>query len=50
MTPLYDVVEACLQVLGRAGKRQVQAPGLAMTASELGNYNAAVVHILEGCK
>ena len=50
VTPLYDVVEACLQVLGRAGKRQVQAPGLAMTASELGNYNAALVHILEGCK
>ena len=50
VTPLYDVVEACLQVLGRAGKRQVQAPGLAMTASELGNYNAAVVHILEGCQ
>ncbi len=50
VTPLYDVVEACLQVLGRAGKRQVRAPGLAMTASELGNYNAAVVHILEGCQ
>ena len=50
VTPLYDVVEACLQVLGRAGKRQVQGQGLAMTASELGNYNAAVVHILEGCQ
>ncbi len=50
VTPLYDVVEACLQVLGRAGKRQVRAPSLAMTASELGNYNAAVVHILEGCQ
>lgn len=50
VTPLYDVVEACLQVLGRAGKRQVKGQGLAMTASELGNYNAAVVHILEGCQ
>lgn len=48
-TPLYDVVEACEQILGRAGKRQVANASLAMTASELGNYNAALVHILEGC-
>jgi len=48
-TPLYDVVEACEQVLGRAGRRQVRNAGLAMTASELGNYNAALVHILEAC-
>ena len=47
-TPLYDVVEACLQVLGRAGERQVANAGLAMTVSELGNYNAAIVHLLEG--
>lgn len=49
VTPLYDIVEACIQVLGRAGKRQVRGPGLALTASELGNYNAALVHILEAC-
>ena len=47
-TPLYDVVEACLQVLGRAGERQVANGRLGMTVSELGNYNAAMAHILEG--
>ena len=47
-TPLYDVVEACIQVLGRAGRRQVQGPPTAMTVSELGNYNAAIAHVLEG--
>ena len=47
-TPLYDVVEACLQVLGRAGDRQVANARIAMTISELGNYNAAIAHILEG--
>ena len=47
-TPLYDVVEACLQVLGRAGERQVAGAEIGMTVSELGNYNAAIVHLLEG--
>lgn len=47
-TPLYDVVEACIQVLGRAGERQVHQARTAMTVSELGNYNAAIAHILEG--
>ena len=47
-TPLYDVVEACLQVLGRAGDRQVANARIGMTISELGNYNAAIAHILEG--
>ena len=47
-TPLYDVLEACVQVLGRAGERQVKNARIAMTVSELGNYNAAIAHILEG--
>jgi acetyl-CoA C-acetyltransferase len=48
-TPLYDVVEACEQVLGRAGDRQVKkGANVSMTVSELGNYNAAIAHILEG--
>ncbi len=47
-TPLYDVVEACIQVLGLAGERQVPNARVGMTVSELGNYNAAIAHILEG--
>ena len=47
VTPLYDVVEAVTQLLGRAGERQVTGAGLALTACELGNYNAALVHVLE---
>jgi acetyl-CoA acetyltransferase len=47
-TPLYDVVEACIQVLGRAGPRQVDGARLGMTISELGNYNPAIAHIVEG--
>ena len=46
--PLYDIIEACIQVLGRAGERQVKRHGLGMTVSELGHYNAALVHVLEG--
>jgi acetyl-CoA acetyltransferase len=47
-TPLYDVVEAIEQVLGRAGGRQVARARRAMTVSELGHYNAALAHVLEG--
>ena len=50
VTPLYDVVEAVTQLLGRAGERQVRDAGLALTACELGRYNAALVHVLEGCR
>ena len=49
VTPLYDIVEAVLQVHGRAQGRQVQRRGLAMSICELGKYNAALVHVLEGC-
>lgn len=50
VTPLYDVLEAVTQVLGRAEQRQVAgaAGGLALSACELGKYNAALVHVLEG--
>lgn len=49
VTPLYDVLEAVTQVLGRAGDRQVAGAQLALTACELGKYNAALVHVLEAC-
>jgi acetyl-CoA C-acetyltransferase len=48
VTPLYDVVEAATQLVGRAAGRQVARPGFAMTVSELGKYNASLVHVLEG--
>ncbi len=48
VSPLYDILEACTQVLGRAERRQVEGARLAMSVSELGKYNAALVHILEG--
>lgn len=46
-TPLYDVLEACEQLLGRAGKRQVRDATVALTMCELGKFNAALVHVLE---
>ncbi len=48
VTPLYDVIEAVQQVTGTAGDRQVRHARIAMTVSELGKYNAALVHLLEG--
>lgn len=47
ITPLYSFVEAFAQLTHRAGSRQVSQATLGMTACELGNYNAALVHILE---
>lgn len=47
VTPLYSFVEVFEQLLGRAGGRQVKDAALALTSAELGNYNAAMVHILE---
>jgi acetyl-CoA C-acetyltransferase len=46
-TPLYNFVEVADQLRGRAGERQVANAELALTSNELGNYNAALVHILE---
>lgn len=49
-TPLYNVIELADQLRGRAGKRQVKGAELALMMNELGNYNAALVHILEACR
>jgi acetyl-CoA C-acetyltransferase len=35
------------QLRHRAGERQVADARLAVTSAELGNYNAALVHVLE---
>lgn len=48
VTPLYNVVEVVQQLQGEAGERQVSNARLAVTSSELGNYNAALVHVFEG--
>jgi acetyl-CoA acetyltransferase len=50
MTPLYSFIEAVDQLRGTAGERQVKDAELALTSAELGNYNAALVHILEGVR
>jgi acetyl-CoA C-acetyltransferase len=46
-TGLYGFVELYDQLTHRAGARQVADAELALSASELGNYNAALVHILQ---
>ena len=46
-TGLYGFVELFDQLTHRAGQRQVPGAELALSISELGNYNAALVHILE---
>jgi acetyl-CoA C-acetyltransferase len=46
-TPLYNLVELADQLRGRAGARQVKGAELALMMNELGNYNAALVHVLE---
>ncbi|MDP6344818.1 MAG: thiolase family protein [Alphaproteobacteria bacterium] len=47
VTPLYGMVEMVEQLLGRAGRRQVEGARLGITSSELGNYNAALLHVME---
>ncbi len=46
-TPLYNIIELADQLRGRAGARQVAGGRLALLMNELGNYNAAMVHVLE---
>jgi hypothetical protein len=41
------VIELADQLRGRGGARQVANAELALLMNELGNYNAAMVHILE---
>lgn len=47
VTPLYSFVEVMEQLRDRATERQVPNARLAVTSAELGNYNAALVHVLE---
>lgn len=47
LTGLYGLLEAREQLLGLAGARQVGKADVALTSCEAGNYNAAIVHILE---
>lgn len=48
VTPLYNVQEIVCQLRGDARERQVANAVLGMTSCELGNYNAALVHVFEG--
>jgi len=50
VTPFYSLFEVNEQLTGRAGERQVANARLAVTSAELGNYNAALVHVLEGVR
>jgi acetyl-CoA C-acetyltransferase len=47
VTSLYNYVELAEQLRGRAGERQVKGARLGIATGELGNYNAALVHVLE---
>jgi acetyl-CoA acetyltransferase len=50
VTPFYSYFELKEQLTGRAGERQVANARLAVTSAELGNYNAALVHVLEAVR
>lgn len=47
ITGLYGLMELREQLLGRAGERQVHGARRALHTCELGNYNAALAHVLE---
>jgi acetyl-CoA acetyltransferase len=47
LTALYGLLELREQLLAAGGARQVKDAEIAMHACELGNYNAALIHILE---
>ena len=47
VTSLYNYIEMADQLRGRAGERQVKNAQLGLVSGELGNYNAALIHILE---
>ncbi|MBU8918850.1 thiolase family protein [Neobacillus sp. 114] len=47
VTPLYNILEIVEQLRGAAGTRQVKDAEIGLTSCELGNYNAALVHIFE---
>jgi acetyl-CoA acetyltransferase len=50
VTPLYGLMELREQLLGQAGERQVASAKRALHICELGNYNAALAHVLELCE
>ena len=50
VTSLYNYVELLEQLRGRAGARQVAGARLGLATGELGNYNAALVHVLEAIR
>jgi len=47
VTPLYSFVELAEQMRHRAGERQVKDAAIGIASCELGNYNAALVHVME---
>jgi acetyl-CoA C-acetyltransferase len=47
VTPLYEVVEVCEQLRGRAGARQARGATLGLVHAEHGMVNGSVVAILE---
>jgi acetyl-CoA C-acetyltransferase len=50
VTSLYNYVELADQLRGRAGDRQVKDALWGLATGELGNYNAALVHVLEAVR
>ncbi len=50
VTSLYNMIEMHDQLCGRAGERQVKDARLGLTTGELGNYNAALMHVLEAVR
>lgn len=49
-TPLYNTIEMAEQLRHRAGERQVKSAEIGLMMNELGNYNAALVHIMEAAE
>ena len=47
LTALYGIAELFDQLLGRAGGRQVANARLGLHLCELGNYNAALAHVMD---
>jgi len=47
VTALYSYYELLEQLRHRGGERQVKGAELGLACTELGNYNAAMVHVLE---
>lgn len=46
-TALYSYFEVLEQIRDRAIGRQIESPDLSLVCTELGNYNAALVHVME---